>query len=68
MKNPRAERRLHPKCCPSCGQTSKHIGRRRQNTRYRNDNSNWFISCRPCSQENEEYWAERWADYYSGLL
>lgn len=44
------------------------IGRRRQNTRYCNDNENWFISCRPCFQENEEYWAERWADYYSDLL
>lgn len=68
MKNPRAERRLHPAKCQCCGQASKHIGRRRTNTKYKDDNSNWLISCRPCFEKAEEYWAERWADYYNGLL
>ena len=68
MKNLKAERHLHPTRCPCCKQKSKHIGRRRQNTQYYNDSYNWLISCRPCFKEGEEYWAERWADYYSGLL
>lgn len=68
MKNPNAERRLHPPRCPQCKQPHKTIGRRRMNTAYRNDNSNFIICCRQCFDEVEEYWAERWADYYSGIL
>lgn len=68
MKNFNAERRLHPSHCPQCKQPARNIGRRRMNTAYQNDNSNFIICCRQCFDEAEEYWAERWADYYSGIL
>ena len=68
MKNPNTERKLHPKTCPCCGHKSKHIRRRRRSTQYVDDNSNWFLSCRPCFEMDAEYWRERWAEYYAGLL
>ena len=38
---------------------------RRQNTKYVNDEMNWVIACDQCFEGIEEYWAERWAEYYS---
>lgn len=68
MKNPNTERKLHPSECPYCGHKSKHIGRRRRSTQYVDDNSNWFLSCRPCFEMDAKYWSELWAEYYAGLL
>jgi hypothetical protein len=41
---------------------------RRQNTRYVNDPCNWVYLCDPCSQENAEYWADMWTDYWGSVL
>ena len=46
-----------------------HIGkRRRQNTAYAQDESNWVFLCDECNIINEEHWAERWQEYYSSIL
>lgn len=48
-----------------CGRIAK---RRRQNTQYVDEESNWVIMCDECFAENEEYWAGMWADYYRNCL
>lgn len=37
----------------------------RQNTQYSNEERNWAILCPECQKSANEYWADRWADYYS---
>lgn len=29
---------------------------------------NYVTLCPPCKQENDDYWEERWEEYYRGLL
>lgn len=48
-----------------CGKPAK---RRRQNTQYVNDESNFVIMCDECFAENEEHWRGMWADYYRDVL
>ena len=45
-----------------------NVIRRRQNTQYIQEESNWVTCCDECFEEVEEYWAERWAEYYNGRL
>ena len=54
--------------CPCCEKEADEIERRRMNTAYVDDDSNWMISCLPCFDEMEEYWQERWDDYNRGRL
>ena len=42
--------------------------RRRQNTKYVEEESNWNTLCEDCQIKVDEYWADMWADYYSGIL
>ena len=41
--------------------------KRRLNTNFVNDESNWMVSCEDCFQLEREYYAERWADYYTDI-
>ena len=52
-------------CCVVCGSEAK---RRRQSTAYVNDELNFVIACDDCFKEIEEYWMERWDDYWSSVL
>lgn len=49
-----------------------HVGlfveRRRLNTQYHDDESNYMTSCISCYQEMYDYYEELWADYYSSRL
>jgi predicted oxidoreductase len=54
--------------CPCCLQVVATIETRRMNTRYEDENSNWITSCLECFLESEDYWKERWDEYYSGCL
>ena len=45
-----------------------NVVRRRQNTQYIQEESNWVTCCDDCFEEVEEYWAEHWAEYYNGRL
>ena len=38
------------------------------NTMYEDELSNWHYGCRDCHEEINDYWEERWAEYYSGRL
>lgn len=53
--------------CKCCGRL-QHVKRRRTNTAYADDEENWLTSCLECFEEREEYWKERWGDYYNGVL
>ena len=55
-------------CCPRCGRWFKYPKRRRQSTQYEDEESNYVTCCAECFEEIEEYWAERWAEYYAGRL
>ena len=51
-----------------CWGCRERTGRmRRQNTAYVNDLDNWACLCTECQEEANEYWAERWADYYGNV-
>ena len=54
--------------CAGCGKKGPDVQKRRQNTAYHDDASNWSVLCPDCQAEANEYWAERWAEYYSGCL
>lgn len=42
--------------------------KRRQNTAYVNDESNWVVMYDDCFEENCKYWDEMWKEYYSDCL
>ena len=54
--------------CQGCGKESIDVKRRRQNTLYVDNEMNYVNLCKDCQQENDEYWTERWNDYYNGCL
>lgn len=41
---------------------------RLQNTAYVEPIRNWASLCERCQQDNDEYWAERWAEYRAAVL
>ena len=50
--------------CPHC----QHIGfvaKRRLNTAYADDASNWTVGCRECFQDAVDHFNELWETYYS---
>lgn len=54
--------------CERCLVQSSKVERYHQNTAYINEESNWITLCPPCRKENDEYWTERWDEYYGSLL
>lgn len=40
---------------------------RRQNTQYIDRRANWVFMCDDCYAANEDFWAERWRDYYASM-
>ena len=42
--------------------------KRRQNTNYPNDESNFAILCDDCQKDADEYWREMWDEYYKEVL
>lgn len=54
--------------CPICGSLSDSVARRHRNTAYVDEESNYLTACRECQDRDDEYFAERWAEYYSGRL
>lgn len=54
--------------CQCCLGMKYTIERRRMNTQYNDDESNFIESCIECYAESVEYYAERWAEYYSGCM
>jgi hypothetical protein len=54
--------------CPKCEQEDESVTRRRMNTQYVDEESNYITVCGDCYAEIEEYWAEMWEQYYEGRL
>lgn len=57
-----------PLKCERCEKVGPDVSRRRQNTAYVNDESNFAVLCDDCQKDADEYWSERWAEYRAGLL
>lgn len=52
--------------CAPCDRFFVYPKVRRRNTAYDDDSLNYNCLCKDCYEEEEEYWAERWADYNAG--
>jgi hypothetical protein len=52
--------------CAFCGEAHGTV--QHQYTAYVDEIQNWIIACEPCSEQINEYWKERWAEYYAGCL
>ena len=48
-----------------CFNTGK---KQRQNTHYADDKENWVFVCDDCLEYINDYWKERWEDYYGNAL
>lgn len=53
--------------CPQCGKWFQKVRTTRQNTAYVEDELNFFTGCRECEEQNDEYWAGMWEDYYGSI-
>jgi hypothetical protein len=53
--------------CPCCGELSNTVSRRRRNTQYCQmlDECNWLEACEVCMEQDDEYNADRWEEYYN---
>ena len=52
--------KYHRLICQQC--KKRGAERRRQNTAYQNDESNFATLCNECQEQANEYWAERWLE------
>lgn len=60
--------KTEPEICPCCGELKFTVERRRMNTSYVNEDSNYETCCLECHDGHEEYWRERWEEYYAGCM
>ena len=51
--------------CDCCNRWFVYPKRRRTNTTYVEEELNYITCCLDCHKEAEEYWKERWDDYYN---
>lgn len=68
MAKPVPSTELSFQTCQRCEVTDETVQRRRQNTAYVKDESNYAVLCNHCQAEADEYWSDMWAEYYSGCL
>lgn len=54
--------------CVGCEKVDPSVKRRRQNTNYVEDESNFATLCADCQKEADAYWSDMWADYYAGCM
>lgn len=54
--------------CSYCNEMSLTVRRRRLNTAYEHEPSNFVTSCLNCYSSAVEYYQERWDEYYGGRL
>jgi len=50
--------------CDKCGFPGGTVRRRRMNTQYHDDESNFCVACEQCFEEIQEEWHEKWQEYY----
>lgn len=56
------------KVCPGCGRMSRSVERRRLNTQYVDDDSNYLTSCCDCYDDMYEHYRDLWQSYYGDSL
>jgi hypothetical protein len=57
------------KCEGFVGPCSSHRARKiRMETKYIDESQNYMNLCSSCEEICSEYWAEKWSEYYHGLL
>jgi hypothetical protein len=56
--------------CNSCGEEvpDNEIQRRRLNTMYHDEESNWLTSCLTCYDDAISYYAELWEQFYGSRI
>jgi hypothetical protein len=54
--------------CIRCELRTSSVHRRRMNTAYENDDSNFTVQCDYCFEESEKDWADMWHEYHSGCI
>lgn len=55
--------------CPWCCRYFRYnIRTVRRNTQYCDPRNNWITACKECRENDYEYFAELWNDYYSDCL
>lgn len=54
--------------CDHCHVSNETVARRRQHTAYNEDELNFRTYCEECQKVANEYWDERWQEYWSGRL
>jgi len=54
--------------CPYCLTHSITVGRRPTRTAYHEKSWNFEVSCIDCYELHDEYWRDRWHEYYSNCL
>lgn len=54
--------------CGMCQEMKPLVQRRRMNTQYADNESNYVECCLECFRDIEEGWAEQWRDYWAGRL
>jgi len=59
---------LKKSLCGHCGEMKPEVKRRRLCTAYVEEESNLVESCFECYIERNDYWIERWMDYYCAAL
>lgn len=57
-----------PEICQCCGELKFTVERRHMNTAYVKEESNYETCCLECHEDHEEYWRERWSEYYAGCM
>ena len=54
--------------CPRCERYFRYgVKTTRRNTAYVEESNNWITACKKCREEDYEYFAELWNDYYSSI-
>lgn len=51
--------------CACCGEYLVYPKRRRMNTAYERDESNYCFECDDCFKETQAYWRDIWEEYNS---
>jgi len=62
------KRKIRRRECQACGKNDPSVKRRRQITAYADDKLNFSVLCSQCQKEANDYWKDRWDEYYSAIM
>ena len=54
--------------CFFCGVESDEVVVYHQRTQYVDIEDNYVAACPVCREQNDDYWDDMWAEYYSGCM